>query len=58
MQIPHEAVLLRIFIGESDRWLEVGEVANLVLFDLPTDSTSPLAMRMTINRGETVYKLA
>lgn len=20
MQIPHEAVLLRIFIGESDRW--------------------------------------
>jgi PII-like signaling protein len=20
MQIPHQAVLLRIFIGESDRW--------------------------------------
>ncbi len=42
-------------IGESDRGLEVGETANLVLFDLPEDSTSPLKIRMTVNSGEVVY---
>jgi N-acetylglucosamine-6-phosphate deacetylase len=42
-------------IGESDRGLEVGETANLVLFDLPQDGTSPLRIRMTVNRGEAVY---
>lgn len=43
-------------IGESDRGLEVGETANLVLFDLPGDLQSPLRIRMTVNRGEVVYK--
>ena len=42
-------------IGESDRGLEVGEKANLVLFDLPEDSTSPLKIRMAVNSGEVVY---
>ena len=44
-------------IGESDRGLEVGEAANLVLFDLPKDDQSPLGIRMTVNEGEVVYKL-
>jgi N-acetylglucosamine-6-phosphate deacetylase len=43
-------------IGESDRGLEVGEAANLVLFDLPKDASSPLKIRMTVSRGEVVYK--
>jgi N-acetylglucosamine-6-phosphate deacetylase len=43
-------------IGESDRGLEVGEVANLVLFDLPKDDTSSLEIQMTVNRGEVVSK--
>jgi N-acetylglucosamine-6-phosphate deacetylase len=44
-------------IGESDRGLEVGEAANLVLFDLPKDEQSPLEIRMTVNGGEVVYKM-
>jgi N-acetylglucosamine-6-phosphate deacetylase len=44
-------------IGESDRGLEVGAVANLVVFDLPKDDKSPLGIRMTVNGGEVVYKL-
>ena len=43
-------------IGESDRGLEAGEAANLVLFDLPKDEISPLCIRMTLNRGEVVYQ--
>ncbi|MFN0018911.1 MAG: N-acetylglucosamine-6-phosphate deacetylase [Pirellulaceae bacterium] len=43
-------------IGESDRGLEVGELANLVLFDLPKDVTSPLEIRMTVNRGAVVFQ--
>src|ERR1700686_1762973 len=31
MQIPHEAVLLRIFIGESDRWEHQPLYETLVL---------------------------
>jgi N-acetylglucosamine-6-phosphate deacetylase len=43
-------------IGESDRGLEVRESANLVLFDLPKDGTSPLGIRMTVNGGEVVFQ--
>jgi N-acetylglucosamine-6-phosphate deacetylase len=43
-------------IGESERGLEVGEAANLVLFDLPKDTVSPLNIRMTVNGGEVVYQ--
>jgi len=43
-------------IGESSRGLEVGETANLVLFNLPQDDGSPLRIRMTVNRGEVVFK--
>ena len=43
-------------IGESDRGLEVGEAANLVLFDLPQEEQSPLGIRLTVNGGEAVYK--
>ncbi len=43
-------------IGESDRGLEAGEAANLVLFDLPKDENSPLTIRMTVNGGVVVYK--
>lgn len=42
-------------IGESDRGLEVDETANLVLFDLPNDDTSPLRIRMTVNGGQIVF---
>src|SRR5258708_15348655 len=31
MQIPHEAVLLRIFIGESDRWQHYALYEAIVL---------------------------
>ncbi|MCE9528705.1 MAG: amidohydrolase family protein [Planctomycetales bacterium] len=43
-------------IGESDRGLEVGEAANLVLFDLPKEDVSPLGIRMTVNGGEVVFQ--
>ena len=42
-------------IGESDRGLEEGEVANLTLFDLPEDEQSPLRVRMTLNRGVVAF---
>ena len=42
-------------IGESDRGLEIGEVANLTLFDLPEDEQSPLRVRMTLNQGAVAF---
>jgi N-acetylglucosamine-6-phosphate deacetylase len=35
--------------------LEVGAVADLVLFDLPTDEISPIQVRATVNAGELVF---
>lgn len=43
-------------IGESDRGLEVGAVANLTLFDLLPDEHSPLKIKMTVNSGKIVYQ--
>lgn len=42
-------------IGECDRGLEAGTPANLIVFDLPPDSTSPLQIRGTMNQGQVVY---
>jgi N-acetylglucosamine-6-phosphate deacetylase len=42
-------------IGGSTAGLVAGAPANLVLFDLPTDNHSPIAVRATIQSGELVY---
>ena len=35
--------------------LEVGAVADLILFDVPTDEVSPIQVRATVNAGELVF---
>ncbi|MAD79421.1 MAG: amidohydrolase family protein [Pirellulaceae bacterium] len=35
--------------------LEVGAVADLILFDMPTDEISPIQVRATVNAGEVVF---
>ena len=35
--------------------VEVGAVADLILFDLPTDEVSPIQVRATVNAGELVF---
>ncbi len=44
-------------IGVPCGSLEIGALADLILFDLPQDDVSPLKIRATINAGEIVFEL-
>jgi len=45
-------------IGLDPGRIESGAVADLVLFDVPTDGFSPVQVRATINKGDRVYENA
>jgi len=52
MQIPHEAVLLRIFIGESDRWEHKPLYEAIVLKARETHLAGATVMRGAMGFGK------